>query len=80
MTLWRRVVGGVALCSSVVFAVVIAELLVRSELLVLQSAGGDVGALAYIFGLVIFFLGLVIIVVGVIGHLSSAWQRRKTNA
>jgi hypothetical protein len=74
MTLWKRVADGVALCAGVIGAVSIAYLLSFTKMPALEALGGLIGALVYVFGAVIFLIGLGLIVAGVIGHYRSGRQ------
>lgn len=71
MTLWKRVADGVFLCAGVTGAVAVVYLLSFTKMPALEALGGMVGALVYVFGSIVFLIGLGIIVAGAIGHYRS---------
>jgi hypothetical protein len=74
MTLWKPVADGVALCAGVIGAVAIAYLLSFTNMPALEALGGMIGALAYMFGSIVFLIGLGLIVAGALGHFRSRRQ------
>jgi hypothetical protein len=74
MTLWKRVADGVFLCGGVTGAVAVAYLLSFTKMPALEALGGMIGALVYVFGSIVFLIGLGIIVAGAIGHVRSRRQ------
>jgi hypothetical protein len=74
MTLWKRVADGVALCTGVIGAIAVAYLLSFTKMPALEALGGMIGALVYVFGSVLFLVGIALIVAGAIGHYRSGRQ------
>jgi hypothetical protein len=80
MTLWQRTVDGIALCAIAVGVPVVGYVLYLSGVPGLLHIGMMLGVLSYLFGLMMFGLGLILIAAGVIGHFYAAWQRRRKDA